>query len=174
MRSAVLVAGLVGCVFAASLSPARAQIGYSWPYAELLQKADLVVIAESQNTFDTGRRRLHPELKPAYPVIELQSVFLVSAVLKGNQAVRIGADLRVRHYRYTDEVRQRGLVNAGFWLRLDPHCEYLLFLRRAADGFYEPLSGHTLPNDSVYLLDRNSASMFNEDRTWACPGQPVK
>jgi hypothetical protein len=174
MRRRLVLPGLTAFFFAASPPPSGAQVGYLWSYGELLQKADLVVIGECQGTSDTGRHRPHPELRPASLVRELRTTFRVSAVVKGGTAVPIGSEMAVRHYRWEEEVLKRGLVNGGFWLRLETHRSYLLFLRRAADGVYEPLSGHTFPNDSVFLLDRMSASMFNEDGSWSCPPLRVK
>jgi len=169
MRSVVLLVAVVGGVFAAFPSPAGAQVGYLWSYEELLQKADVVLIAECQGTSDTGRHRPHPELKPALPVLELQTVFRVSAVVKGVQAVAIGADVRVRHYRWDDEVPRGGIVNGGSWLRLQAQRNYLLFLLKATDGVYEPLSGHAFPAKSVLLLDPDSADAGLQEGTWCCP-----
>jgi len=167
MRSAVLLATLVGGAYLVLPLPAGAQVGYLWSYEELLQKADLVLIAECQSTSETGRQRPHPELKPADPVLELLTIFQASAVLKAPQAVPIATEVRVRHYRWSDDVLKRGIVNGGAWLRLEAHHNYLLFLTKASDGVYEPLSGHTFPNDSIYVLDRMSA-VFGEG-SWCCP-----
>lgn len=110
-----------------------------------MQKAELVLIAERQSTADTGRRRDHPELGPALPVLESQSVFSVALVLKAAQAVTVGSAVGLRHYQFDRERWRKanpgaGLVNAGAYL-LFPRRSYLLFLTRAADGVYEPLSG---------------------------------
>jgi hypothetical protein len=153
MRRVVGLLAAVTGICAALSPPARAQVGYLWSYEELLQKADLVVIAECESTLDTGRRRPHPGPKPSTPVAELQTVFRISAVLKSPHPVPVGANLRLRHYRFTPEVLRHGLLNAGSWLRLQAQRHYLLFLTNAAGGVYEPLSGPTFPTDSVYLLD---------------------
>jgi len=130
------------------------QIGYLWTHGELLQKADLAVIAECLETVDTGRVRSHPSLTPPLPVHELQTTFRVAAVLKGSGVEAVGAEVRLRHYRYTAEVAKGGLVNVGSHLGLRPSHSYLLFLVRRPDGVFEPLSGHTFPEDSVYRLEK--------------------
>ena len=139
------------------------QIGYLWTYEELLAKADLVVIARCQRTEDVGLAR-HPQLKPGFPVVEMQTAFVVNAVLKNNaNAVKSGGEVRLRHYR-RDEARWRqelkvpatgpfAYVNAGSEVRPQLKKSYLLFLKAGADGIYEPLSGHTFPTDSVFPFD---------------------
>ena len=48
-----------------------------------------------------------------------------------------------------------GVVNAGSHLDFKSTTEpYLVFLKRASDDVYEPLSGQTFPTDSVYLLGK--------------------
>lgn len=70
------VGGLIGLVLA--LAPAAtAQIGYLWTMDELTKQSDLVVIAEHDSTTEVRRGAVHPELKPALPVIEMDSVFVV-------------------------------------------------------------------------------------------------
>ena len=143
-------AGLLGA------SHAHAQLGYLWTYEELLQKADVAVIADCMDTVDTGWVRPHPELTPASVVHELRTSFRVSAVLKGRRSDAAGGKLRLRHFRYTADALRGGLVNGGTWLSLRRGGSYLLFLADGGDGVYEPLSGHTFPDDSVFLLARAS------------------
>jgi hypothetical protein len=154
MRNKRLAVVAVGAMLAALPSPSDAQVGYLWTHAELLEKADVAVIAECVKTADTGRVRPHPGLTPALPVRELETTFRVSAILKGSFELGIGTDLLLRHYRYTADAERGGLLNAGSWLSLKDGSSYLLFLRRNGDDSYEPLSGHTFPDDSVYRLDK--------------------
>jgi hypothetical protein len=151
---------------AAVASLASSQIGYLWSFGELTTKADLVVIAEPGGTEDTGRHSEHPDLKPGLPVVEMATAFKVLAVLKLDTRATSSDTSRVRlkHYRIDwDEWRRRnppepglppvGLVNAGSALDFSNDAgPYLLFLRRGSGDIYEPLSGHTFPTDSVYLL----------------------
>jgi hypothetical protein len=62
----------------------NAQIGGILTMSDLEAKADVVVIAELRDTKNTGRQTNHPELRPAFPVIEMQSEFEILAVLKPN------------------------------------------------------------------------------------------
>lgn len=156
-----VVLGLV----AAAASVAGAQIGYLWSFDELRTKADVVVIAEHAETIDTLRRADHPTLRPSLPVVELKSAFNVLTVLsvKAQEAGQM-RELHLKHYRIDfAEWRRRnptrpglppsGLLNAGSVLEFgDGSGLYLLFLKRSDDGTYEPLSGHTFPTDSVFLL----------------------
>jgi hypothetical protein len=164
MRAAVAIGFVLAVVRAAD-----AQIGYLWTMDELEAKADLVVIVELRDTKDTGRQTNHPGLRPALPVIEMQSEFEVLAVLKENARDKslpsaAGSRLRVRYYRYDWDQWRRdhppqpglpppGVVNTGSTLNFTAgEGPYLLFLAKGSDGLYEPLSGHTFPTDSVYLL----------------------
>jgi hypothetical protein len=160
MRRLVVAAGIM-CGFLSGATPdAAAQIGYLWTYDELLQKADVVVIARCGATIDTGNQVSHPELSPRLPVVEMRTTFQVEAILKTADQKRAspGPELRLRHYRLDLERWQKehppelgmppaGLVNAGGYLAPREGRSYLLFLTRAADGLHEPLSGHTFPTD---------------------------
>jgi hypothetical protein len=168
--------------FVLAVGPAAdAQLGYLWTMDELKAKADLVVIAELRDTKDTGRRTDHPKLRPAFLVIEMQSEFEVLAVLKGDApdtflSSAAGTRVRLRYYRHDWDQRRRddtpqpglprrssegaksglpppGVVNTGSTLTFTAgEGPYLLFLAKGPDGVYDPLSGHTFPTDSVYLL----------------------
>ncbi len=148
---------------------ASAQVGYLWTMDELTKQADLVVIAEYRSTSGFGRGTVHPELKPDLPVIEFESLFEVLTVLKGRLS---GAPLQgesrprltLRHLQPDmDAWRRRqprqpglpppGLLNTGSTLAFREGKEaYLLFLKHRADGGYDPLSGHTVPTESVFSL----------------------
>jgi hypothetical protein len=142
------------------------QIGYLWSFEELTAKADLVVIATLEATKDTGRRAEHPNLKPGLPVAELATTFKVLAVLKPDPAAAAASStrLQITHYRIdlVEWIRRNpplpdrptpGLVNTGTTLDLTKEAgSYLMFLKRGPGDLYEPLSGHTFPTDSVYLL----------------------
>jgi hypothetical protein len=164
----VRAAVAIGFVLAVG-GAANAQVGYLWTMAELEAKADLVVIAELRDTTDTGRRMNHPELRPAFPVIEMQSEFEILAVLKATAPdtslpSAVGTRVRVMYYRHDMDQWRRdhppepglpppGVVNTGSSLNFTAgEGPYLLFLAKGSNGLYEPLSGHTFPTDSVYLL----------------------
>ena len=150
----------------ASLTPrVSGQIGYLWTFDELKARADVVAIAECLTTTDTGHEALHPGLSPALPVVEMRGDFRVLAVLKAREGngIAVGAALNLFYYRHDQDRWQRdhprkpgqpppGLLNAGCTLDLERGAKYLLFLVPGPDGSYQPLSGHTFPDESVYLL----------------------
>ena len=160
------LAGAFIGVVAAMAGVAGSQIGYLWSFEELTARAELVVIAEPGGTDDTGRRTEHLDVKPAVPVVEVATRFKVVALLKPDtRATSVDTSgVRLKHYRIDwDEWRRRnppqpglpppGLVNAGSVLDFTRDAgPYLLFLKRGAGDWYEPLSGHTFPTDSVFLL----------------------
>jgi len=91
----------------------------------------------------------------------------VQAVVKNaaRRPLTISKELRLRHYsvdidRWRDAHPPKpgepppGLVNTGSALHGRENRSYLLFLSSRSDGLYEPLSGHTFPTDSVYLLEK--------------------
>jgi hypothetical protein len=154
-----------------TLHAAAMQVGRTWTFDELTAQADLVVIATHISTEDTGRRRMHPELRPDVRVAELRTDLKVLQVLKGGAADRLlpGATLTVRHYQVIAE----GFVNTGSALRFANSRAYLLFLKHQPGGPYEPISGHTSPTDSVFLLARSDKlplplplSLPNMSGTW--------
>jgi hypothetical protein len=131
----------------------HAQIGTLWSLDRLATKADCVVIAEHLQTRDTGRRTMHPELKPAFPVVELESTFTVLAVLKPCVTqTSVAQDIKIRHYAPTPAEAAR-LINGGTTLNFTVGARYLMFLKLADGSRYEPLTGHSFPTDSVYRLE---------------------
>ncbi len=69
-----------------------------WPYQELLEKSDLVVLATPTATNDTQEHIDLPGFVGEH-VIGVETRFSVSAVLKGDKALR---DFVFHHYRTTD------------------------------------------------------------------------
>jgi hypothetical protein len=156
MMTRLLIAALF--VLLATPFAADAQIGYLWTFEERQAKADLVAIAEPIATKDTGRRTVHPSLKPDLPVVELETELRVLTTIKGHSEPNI----RLKHYRIDmEEWRRRnggnaGLVNSGTELSFDTAAgrkpAYLLFLIDTGGGQFEPLSGHTFPTETVFRL----------------------
>lgn len=127
-----------------------------WPYQELLDKSDLVVIATPTATNDTKE---HIDL-PGFvgqPVIGVETRFTVSAVLKGDRALR---DFAFHHYRTPDGANISSVPNGPTFVSFDPadekppfiHRTYILFLRREADGRYAPIAGQTDPGLAIKEL----------------------
>jgi hypothetical protein len=124
----------------------------SWTYQEMLQKADLVVMAEWVSTKDTDERTTLPDTRPPVKVFGVTTEFEVSVVFKGGKDVQ---KLGLHHYRfqYEDEalrpfapqlirilepVRRDGVDYPG-------GGKFLLFLVREKDGRYAPVTGQTDP-----------------------------
>lgn len=153
---------LAAVLVTASLS---SQIGRLWTFGDLLTASDIVVIGKAVDVRDTGRRSTHRELRPGVPVIEMEADIHVLAVLKRPQMQEADVGrLVLHHYRLNlGEWRRQhpaasgqppsGLLNAGEYLTLNSTEEtYLFFLTRAGAGGWEPTTGHTFPNQSVFAL----------------------
>jgi hypothetical protein len=137
-----------------------------WPYEKLFKEADLVVIAEPQGTAST--KDDFGDNPWPLEAIGRETTFRVAHVLKGEP----GKDpIKVLHFAFgapkagegdapvvrngpgfvafrTKEVTADTADRAHDWFTL-PRPQYLLFLRKRADGRYEPVSGQTDPNLSV-------------------------
>jgi hypothetical protein len=140
-------------VLAAPSVAARGQVGHLWTFDELAVKADCVVIAEYIGTKD-GRRTMHPELTARYPVVELESDLRLLAVLKpcAQTESKAGVTVTLKHYRPDRERIEGGLLEGGSVLTFTAGAAYLMFLKHAEGGVFEPVSGQTFPTDSVYRL----------------------
>jgi hypothetical protein len=127
-------------------------------YEEMFAKSDLVVIAKAASkTTDTKEEGFLSGIwqqemggQPSQiRSIGVETVFAVSAVLKGD------ADLRrftLHHYREERFKNESDIVelNGLFLVRFDPsdpskHNSYLLFLVRERDGRFAPIGGQTDP-----------------------------
>ena len=153
--------GFLIALTVAVVNVAGRQIGYLWSFEELAAKADTIVIAEHIETVEVRRGGVHPDLKPALQVVEMESMFEVLAFLKHqrNADTPDATKLRLRHYRIDMEEFHRregplkGLLNAGSSLDFGKEKgPYLLFLKRGEGHVYQPLSGHTFPTESVRLV----------------------
>jgi hypothetical protein len=143
-------------LLAAGVGPAAARLLPAWPYEKLLREADLVVLARPVSSADSGE-----VARPAGWKVEFLGVntrFDLRAVLKGKLE---GTQLTVFHHRLKDGVtlrngpllvsfRQHGLSLTTKTAKVGlARPDYLLFLRRRADGRYEPVSGPVDPELSV-------------------------
>ena len=147
-------------------SAASARLIPKWTYDQLLQKADLVVIA-------TAVRTEHADDKPpdhSWPreLVAQNTTFKVRGALKGKADA--GAAIKVLHFKFGDfkkgvdpgalELAPLGTprlvafrtepvtVRAGKETHVLPP-EYLLFLKHREDGRYEPVTGQIDPDRSV-------------------------
>jgi hypothetical protein len=147
---------LLAAVIAATSSPAHARGLEPWPYKRLLKEADAVVIGRPLSVADSGEVTKDNLWKAEF--VGVNTTFHIEAVLKGEVE---GDKLRVLHYRLKPGV----LIDDGpLLVSFRQHATdlstrevkvslgrpgYLLFLKRRADGRYEPLSGQTDPALSV-------------------------
>lgn len=120
-----------------------ARIMRTWSYQELLDGADLVVIAKPIVTKDTPEKAILPGITPDVHMIGVETEFEPQAILKGEKTV---TKLVMHHYRFANEqeARNRGRPNFAYF---DPKKDqrFLLFLVREADGRYAPVSGQADP-----------------------------
>jgi hypothetical protein len=126
-----------------------------WSYQELLEKSDLVVLATPTATNDTKEHIGLPGFVGEH-VIGVETRFAVSALLKGDKALR---DFALHHYRTTDGSNMSHLANGPSFISFDPDANptvfsrtYILFLIREADGRYAPIVGQTDPGEAVREL----------------------
>jgi hypothetical protein len=152
----LLVAVLAAAVFP---WPCGARPFPRWPYERLFKESDVVVIARADSSRDSGGVSTDNPWKLQLQGVD--TVFSVRAVLKGKVE---GNTLTVFHYRIKpreggdslDDVVINGPLLVRFRTKdekltpaeaaasFGPH-EYMLFLKRRADGRTEPVSGQTDP-----------------------------
>ncbi|HEX3624938.1 MAG TPA: hypothetical protein VH280_05855 [Verrucomicrobiae bacterium] len=148
---------------------AAARIVSIWSYQELLEKSTLVVIATPAATNDTKEHIDLPGFNGEH-VIGVETRFTISAVLKGNKALRA---IVLHHYRTADGVNYAHVVNGPSFVYFaapgeNPtsiHRTYVLFLLREADGRYAPVVGQTDPGLAVKELEGVYASAVTETQT---------
>src|SRR5690348_16734638 len=138
----------VSALLLGSTHLASARLVRIWSYQELLDKADLVVLATPAATNDTPE---HIDL-PGFPgehVVGVETRFLVSAVLKGDSTQK---QLVLHHYRTADGSDVPHVPNGPGFISFTPAeppparpRTYLLFLTREVDGRYAPVVGQADP-----------------------------
>jgi hypothetical protein len=134
-------------------------IAPSWTFNELRSKSDLIVIAERIATINTGIKTEFTELRPPFPVVELNTDFKVLSALKGTP---LRATLVLRHYRRDTDRLPALALNAPLGLDFSsgPTTVYLLFLKRESDDLYAPTSGHVFPEFSILALPKGPLTVF--------------
>jgi hypothetical protein len=150
-----------------------------WPYAKLLQRADLVIVGKVA--------RVRPaddvwEVPPHRSLSGLLSTIRIEAVLKGKTEKK---EVTVFHYEQVGKgvnggptvvnFRKEMVTRGGF--KFQP--VYLIFLKKRKDGFFECVSGQDDPGDSVRVLtwpehengpelDLNTANLFHKRLAKLC------
>jgi hypothetical protein len=126
-----------------------------WPYQELVEKSDLVVLATPTATNDTTKNIDLPGFV-GERVIGVETRFAVSAVVKGDKTLR---EIVFHHYRATDGSNISRFPNGATFVSFQPVARptitqrtFVLFLAREADGRYAPIVGQTDPGGAVKEL----------------------
>jgi hypothetical protein len=146
-----------------SASIATARVVSIWSYQELLDKSDLVVIATPTASNDTQERNL-PGFEDQ-PVVGVETRFKVSAVIKGDQALK---DFVLHHYRSGPGAMIDGPSFVYFGIAEKPSVfprRYILFLHREADGRYAPVVGQADPGLGIMELEGVYESAVTETQT---------
>ncbi len=132
----------------ASLCDAR-PVRY-WPYKQLTEEADLIVIATPIKTEETGERINLPGIvrnnKPI-SAVGINTIFTVLAVLKGDNDLENLVFFHLREAKPPETAR----VNPPLLVSFDPKKKnrYLLFLKCETDGRFSSLTGQTDPAGAV-------------------------
>lgn len=127
----------------------------SWTYAEMFDKADLVVIAQVVSTRDTEERTT---LLHDVSVIGVTTEFKSSLILKGPNTC---TSFLLHHYRYPSEDDRLEVADGPDLVRIGPYNPtFLLFLAKESDGRYAPVTGQTDPA-SYSVLRVNGAALGN-------------
>ncbi len=143
----------------------RSTTDQSWTYQTMFDKADLVVQAKWTKTKATDERRALPDFIPWMQVIGVTTDFEIEWVFKGPSDVK---NVALHHYRLEDRDDDLWHFSPRFVRVRVPQTrdgdhypgggEFLLFLKREADGRYAPVTGQIDPAvTSVLLLDFPSA-----------------
>ena len=130
-----------------------------WTFDELRSKSDLIVIAERVVTRDAGFKTEFTDLRPPFPVVELNTDFKVLSALKGTP---LRAIVVLRHYRQDTDRLPGPVLNAPLGLNFsnEPTAVYLLFLKHQSDDLYAPTSGHVFPDFSILALPKSPLTVF--------------
>lgn len=149
-RFVVMTAAVLYCI-APNQSQARKMLMLS--YQQMLEKSDVVVIATPKSkTTDTEERAFLPNIwqqdkdgkLSKIKSIGVETVFAVSAVLKGDATIK---QFTLHHYR---AAQISAKPDGPYLVSFDPsemskRSSYLLFLVREPDGRFAPIGGQTDP-----------------------------
>jgi hypothetical protein len=128
-----------------------------WTYEQLKREADVVVIADAltteelQEEIDLPNIFVRDDAGQQHPLraIGLNTTLTVQTVFKGEIEE---PTIVVHHFRR--KIQPTAEVNGPMLIHFDTKSpgQYLLFLKRAMDGRYEPVSGRIDPFWSVKKL----------------------
>jgi hypothetical protein len=148
-------------------------------YQELFAKSDLVVIAKPLSTHDLTEQTVLPDIGPDVHVVGLSTKFAVRLVIKGDKSVK---RIVLHHYRL--ENPKELMMNGPLLVSFDPAemKSFLLFLKKEADGRFEPINGQTDPGvcgipadiiDLIVIAKPVSAKKQVDETTWPGQSPPV-
>lgn len=125
-----------------------------WSFSELWDEANLIVIGTPKSTADTKDRE-YPNAKPT-TWVGVDTVFNLERILSVTRNVSAENDsVTVEHDRYFEMNANFAESDGPSFVKFDPGSgqRYLIFLKRNANGVYEPLTGRYDPGGSFYLLE---------------------
>ncbi len=133
----------------ACVGDAPGRIIVYWPYSKLMNKSDLVVIVQVVSVED-ARKSDKPPKDYEDDFIGVDTTLRVLSVLKGKHQDK---EIILFHFRQrppkepgpTIEVDGPLLLSFGGKKKEDKDGEYLLYLKKRADGRYECVSGQVDP-----------------------------
>ena len=131
------------CVLFASPSASIARVKPIVTYQQLLDKSDLVLIAEPSASADTNEKTDLPGINVVHednhvtglPVIGVETKLRVLVILKGDKSLK---EIVLHHYRLAGDPASTDGVMLTTFDPKTPH-PFLLFLVREQDGRYAPL-----------------------------------
>jgi len=129
-----------------------------WTYDMLNDKAALVVIATPTKVVETSELMVFPNITTVYPNGQqrpvkgkgVETTFKVLTVLKGEPDIK---QLILHHYSPASTPAGGEPMLVSF--KAEGKKQYLMFLRKEADGRYVAVSGQTDPQFSFIGFDPN-------------------
>ena len=120
-----------------------------WSFQELTEKADLVIVGTVSSAADAKNHEYAAAKADTWVAVD--TVFSVNSILKGELK---SATLTVRHHRYHDRKAEIEVIDGPSFVKFNSQLKnrYLMFLRRNAEGLYEPLTGQYDPGGSFFVL----------------------
>ena len=163
MKRTVSLLAVTACLVLAKVIPVWARPVQVWHTNELLEKADLVVIAIAESSQDEYK----VENAKADTWVPVLTKFDVQAVLKGNLEKKPVSDkvsVTVRHNRYFDKMAEVKVIDGPSFIEFNPKAknQYLIFLTGKPNEVYAPLSGQYDPWQSFLLLQPYQQSQERE------------
>jgi hypothetical protein len=159
--TAIALAGIIATAVIYGVCVAR-PVQAGGDYDKMTAEADLVVIASPIATKELNETIDLPGIMKSnrQPVrgVGLDTTFQVTVCFKGKLPAAKKPTFILHHYRFEDP-NEAHAVNGAQLLQLKPgdRLQYLMFLRRSADGRYVPFNGQTDPVCSIELLRKRKA-----------------